>query len=172
MDTEGNIYFEKGKYIFGSDDFSSKELDSKNCIIIDRYQHQALGAEFEYALVFVERDKKQGILSIEAAGMGGYGKLIYSSNIYPLIYDEILFNGSSNGNNIGYAVVRINHYWGVLRLEDQFHYLRKKKCARRPCMMIIPCIYSTKEQAIAQIQYGPDFHPEYGWRDPFVEQVR
>jgi hypothetical protein len=99
--------------------------------------------------------------------IGACGHLIHSSNIFPFIYDEMLLNGYDYGDCIGYVAVRINHNWGILRLED--HCLDKKKRARRPCMMIIPCMYPTKEAAIAKIKSGPDYHPNYGWRDPFVD---
>ena len=170
MDTQKNLYFDHGQYIFGYDGFSTKKLDPANFIPVDDYSYQRLCDAAEPGILFVKRDGKQGVLTFHSADHGACTHLIHSSNIFPLIYDEMLLNGYDYGDCIGYVAVRINHNWGILRLED--HCLDKKKRARRPCMMIIPCMYPTKEAAIAKIKSGPDYHPNYGWRDPFVDQVR
>ena len=164
MDTKKQVYFKRGQYLFGRDDFSKEEVNEDNLIPIDKYIYAGLSDAMEYSLVFVERDKKKGVLTFFAGGMGGYGGILYESNIFPFLYDEILLNGDLGGSGIGYAAVRIKHNWGVLRLED--HMLDKSKRARRPCMMIIPCVYPTKQAAIAKIT-GKDYNPRNGWRNPF-----
>ena len=170
MDTQKNLYFDHGQYIFGYDLYSTKQLDPANFIPVDDYSYQRLCDAAEPGILFVKRDGKQGVLTFHSGEIGACGHLIHSSNIFPFIYDKMLLNGHDYGNSIGYVAVRINHNWGILRLED--HCLDKKKRARRPCMMIIPCMYPTKEAAIAKIKPSPDYHPEYGWRDPFKVQVR
>lgn len=164
MDTKNQVYFKRGKYLFGRNDFSSEQVDENNLIPVDNYVYACLCDAAEPGLLFVERDRKKGVLTFLTGGQGGYGGLLFESNIFPFIYDEILLNGSVDGNCLGYAAVRIKHNWGILRLED--HVLDKHKRASRPCIMIIPCVYPTKQAAIAKIT-GSDYNPRYGWRDPF-----
>lgn len=164
MDTKKQVYFKRGQYLFGRYDFSDEQVDENNLIPVDDYVYAFLCDAPEPGLLFVERDRKKGVLTFYIGGYGGYGGMLHESNIFPFIYDEILLNGSDVGNCIGYAAVRIKHNWGILRLED--HVLDKSKRARRPCMMIVPCVYPTKQAAIAKIT-GSDYNPRYGWRDPF-----
>jgi len=167
MDTKNNIFFDRGRYYFGYDYFSNKQIAKENIISVDNYVYAALSDANELGIVFVERDGKQGVLTYDSGEQGGYGALIHSSNIFPFLYDEMLLNGGVNGADIGYVAVRINHNWGILRVEGDVVY--KTRCARRPCMMIIPCIFPLKEIAIAMIKPNPDYHPEYGWHNPFIE---
>ena len=168
MDTEKNVYFKHGQYLFGYDYFSDEQCNEENIILVDKYKYAPLCDAPEPGLVFVERDGKKGVLPMSRCGQGGYGVQLYASNIYPFIYDEMLLNGEwRRGECIGYIAVRINHNWGILRVED--HMLDKHLRARRPCMMIIPCMYPTKEQAIAKITPSKQYHPEFGWQDPFSE---
>ena len=167
MDTKKNVYFKHGQYLFGYDYFSDKLCNQENLISIDKYKYVPLSDAPEAGLVFVERDGKQGVLTLDSCGQGGYGSLIHSSNFFPFLYDEMLLNGNFRGEDIGYIAVRINHNWGILRVED--HMLDKHLRARRPCMMIIPCMYPTKEQDIAKITPSKQYHPEFGWQDPFSE---
>ena len=111
--------------------------------------------------MFAEGEGKKGVLTIHHANPNE-GKM-FSSNIYPFLYDEILFNGSGFGHGIGYVAVRINLCWGILRVEGAIVHGKR---AKRKCMKIIPCAYS-KEEAISQIK-GEDYHPEFGWKDPFT----
>ena len=165
MDTNNNVYFFNRQYIFGNDFFSNQQLLQENMISVDKFCYQPLSDASVCGLVFVERDKKQGVLTFHSGGQGGYGGVVYSSNIYPFLYDEMLLNGSFEGNDIGYVAVRINHFWGILRVEGVLNNPKLK--ARRPCMMIIPCIYPDKNQVIAKIRPSEQYHPEFGWRDPF-----
>lgn len=166
MDTENNVYFKHGKYLFGYDYFSDKQCNEENIIRVDKFKYAPLSDASVAGLVFVERDGKQGVLTFDSGGQGGYGALIHSNNIFPFLYDEMLLNGSFNGEDIGYVAVRINNNWGILRVEGD---VLDRRRARRPCMMIIPCIYPSKEAAIAKIKPNPDYHPEYGWHNPFAE---
>ena len=167
MDTGKNIYFEGGQYYFGYDKDRKEPITEENLIPIDRYAYQPLSDAAEAGLVFVERDGKQGVMTMYRCGQGGYGMLLHTSNIFPFIYDEMWLNGSMWGDGIGFVAVRINHCWGVLRVTDIEEKIGKH--IRRRCILIIPCVYPTKEAAIARIE-GSDFHPEFGWRDPFAEE--
>ena len=118
--------------------------------------------------MFVERDGKKGVMTIDKAGQGGYGGVLYSSDKFPLLYDEMLLNGDFMGESLGYIAVRINHKWGILRVEGTGLSLAKRSKSGKKCIMIIPCMYQTKEEAIKRIN-SRDYHPEYGWRDPFDE---
>ena len=166
MDTGKNIYFKGGQYYFGYDKDRKEPIAEENLISIDMYAYQPLSDAAEAGLVFVERDGKQGVMTMYQCGLGGYGKLLHTSNIFPFIYDEMWLNGSIAGDGIGFVAVRINHCWGVLRVTD----IKEKigKHIRRRCILIIPCVYPTKEAAIARIE-GSDFHPEFGWLAPFAE---
>ena len=167
MDTGKNIYFEGGQYYFGYDKDRKEPITEESLIPIDRYAYKPLSDAAEVGLVFVERDGKQGVMIMYRCGQGGYGKLLHTSNIFPFIYDEMWLNGSIAGDGIGFVAVRINNYWGVLRVTDIEEKIGKH--IRRRCILIIPCVYPTKEAAIARIE-GSDFHPEFGWRDPFAEE--
>lgn len=167
MDTGKNICFEGGQYYFGYDKDRKEPIKEENLIPIDRYAYQPLSDAAEAGLVFVERDGKQGVMTMYQCNPGGYGKLLHTSNIFPFIYDEMWLNGGFDGDGIGFVAVRINHCWGVLRVTDIEEKIGKH--IRRRCILIIPCVYSTKEEAIARIE-GSDFHPEFGWRDPFAEE--
>lgn len=167
MDSEGNVYFYHGRYYLGYDYFSNQQIAKENIILVDNFVYAPLSDASVAGLVFVERDGKQGALTFDSGGQGGYGALIYSTNMFPFLYDEMLLNGSFDGADIGYVAVRINHNWGILRVEGVLW--DDKRRARRPCMMIIPCIYPSKEAAIAKIKPNQDYHPEYGWHNPFVE---
>ena len=105
-------------------------------------------------------------MTIYKCSQGGYGGILYSSNIFPLLYDEMLLNGGFGGNGIGYVAVRINRYWGVLRVESIGLPQEKRSKSGKKSIMIIPCMWQTKEEAIERIK-SPDFHSEYGWRAPF-----
>lgn len=170
MDTQNNIYIDRGHYYLGYDYFPDKQIAKENIILVDNYVYAALSDAAlgnEPGLVFVERDGKQGVLTFHSGGEGGYGALVYSSNIFPFLYDEMLLNGSFDGQDIGYVAVRINHNWGILRVEGNV--VDECRRAHRPCMMIIPCIYPSKEKAIAKIKPNKDYHPEFGWHNPFIE---
>ena len=78
----------------------------------------------------------------------------------------MLLNGNVMGNGIGYVAVLINHYWGILRVESIVLPKEKRSKSGKKCIMIIPCMYHTKEEAIKHIN-SRDYHPEYGWLDPF-----
>lgn len=80
----------------------------------------------------------------------------------------MLLNSNVMGNCIGYVAVRINHNWGILRVESIVLPKEKRSKSGKKCIMIIPCMYRTKEDAIKRIN-SRDYHPEYGWRDPFPE---
>jgi hypothetical protein len=164
MNTEENIYFERGRYYFGYDHFSDIQISKENIIPIDNFVYAALSDANELGIVFVERDGKKGVLTMDACGQGGYGAQLYSIAIFPFLYDEMLLNGGFNGDGFGYIAVRINHNWGVLRVED--HTVNPTAKARRQCLMLVPCVYPTKEAAIALIR-SKRFHPEFGWHNPF-----
>ena len=170
MNTRNNIYFNlrDHHYYFGEDAFSSEENNDNDIIPVDRWTPQSLDDGSEAALMFVERDKKMGVMTIYKCNQGGYGGVLYSSNIFPLLYDEMLLNGSFNGYGIGYVAVRINSYWGVLRVESIGLSQEKRSRSGKKCIMIIPCMYQTKEEAIERIK-SSDFHSEFGWRNPFTE---
>lgn len=157
-------YFEKGQYYFGYEPVREREIPAEHIIAYDDYVYAALCDTFTAGLVFLKRDGKYGVFTMQSCGMGGYGGSVYASNIFPFLYDEILLNGSFSGDCVGYVAVRINHYWGILRVQD--HMVDNKRKARRPCMMIVPCIYHSKEDAIAQI-HSNDYNPKYGWHNPF-----
>jgi hypothetical protein len=57
MDTKKQVYFKRGQYLFGRDDFSKEEVNEDNLIPIDKYIYAGLSDAMEYSLVFVERDK-------------------------------------------------------------------------------------------------------------------
>lgn len=163
---QNHCYFKNGQYYFGWDAFTDEKIPVQNVISFDKHICKPLSDSIEMGLLFVQRDNKYGIFTMHECGMGGYGKEIFISNIYPFIYDEVLLNGSFQGDCVGYVAVRINHSWGVVRVQD--HKIDAKQRAKRPCMMIVPCIYPTKEKAISFI-HSKDYHPEYGWRDPFKD---
>ena len=168
MDTGNNIYFNHKDhlYYFGEDAFSSINICDYDVILIENWVYQPLDDGSVPALAFVERDKKKGVLTIYKCGQGGYGGVLFSSYFFPLLYDEMLLNGNVMGNGIGYVAVRINHYWGILRVESIFLPKEKRSKSGKKCIMIIPCMYRTKEDAIKRIN-SRDYHPEYGWQDPF-----
>ena len=172
MDTENNIYFSNKDhhYYFGQDLFATDNTSDYNIIPIDRWTCQPLDDGSVAALVFVERDGKKGVMTISKCGQGGYGGVLYSINMFPLLYDEMLLNGGLEGNGIGYVAVRINNNWGVLRVESIGLPQEKRSKSGKKCIMIIPCMYETKEEAIEHIE-SCDFRPEYGWRDPFSEKT-
>lgn len=158
-------YFEHGQYYFGYEAFlnSSKEIAPENLISFDDYVKAGLSDVSEPGLLFVLRDKKYGVFTMHHGEMGGYG-CVYSSNIFPFIYDEVWLNGNFSGDNVGYVAVRINKSWGILRVQDNM--AMGKRRAYRPCMMIIPCIYPTRADAIRFIK-SVDYHAGFGWRNPF-----
>jgi len=160
---DNKLYFDHGQYYFGYNFFSQKEIPENNLLPFDKYYYEALSDIAELGLVIAESDGKIGVFTMYSCGQGGYGEQMYSSNIFPFIYDELLLSCSIEGNGIGFAAVRINHHWGVLRLED--HSVEKKRQAARPCMMVIPCKYNSFQEAVSQIRSN-DYHPEYGWRNP------
>lgn len=167
MDSEGNVYFNHGRYYLGYDYYSDKQIAKENIILVDNFVYAPLSDASVAGLAFVERDGKKGVLTFHSGGEGGYGALVHSSNMFPFLYDEMLLNGSFDGQDIGYVAVRINHNWGILRVEGNV--LDDSRRASRPCMMIIPCIYPSKEKAIAKIKPNQDYHPEFGWHNPFAE---
>ena len=164
--SDNKCYFEKGQYYFGYDVFSNKVIPNEHLISIDNYVYVALSDAPEAGLVFVQRDNKYGVFTMFRCGQGGYGEMTFVSNIYPFIYDEVLVYGDFCGNGVGYVAVRINHSWGILRVQD--HMVKGKLKAHRPCMMIIPCIYPTLDIAISFLD-PKLYHPEYQWRNPFAE---
>ena len=113
-------YFEKGQYYFGEDAYKGVDVPESNLIKYDDYRYACLGRAMQPGLLYVKRDNKIGIFTLHKSGMGGYGVFIFSSNIYPFLYDEVWHNGSFDGPGFGYVAVRINHSWGVLRVEDKF----------------------------------------------------
>ena len=163
---ENKCYFEKGQYYFGHDDFSKKVIPSESLISVDNYVYAALSDAPEAGLVFVQRDNKYGVFTMHSCGQGGYGGMTFVSNIFPFIYDEVLVNGDFCGNGVGYVAVRINHSWGILRVQD--HMVEGNLKAHRPCMMIVPCIYPSQEIAISFID-KKFYNPRLGWRKPFEE---
>ena len=163
MDTGNNVYFKDGNYFWGNDPFDKEEPQKDKLIPIDKVVMRELCDSWIGGdIMFAERDGKKGVLTILHGNPNG--GIMFSSNIYPFLYDEMLLNGSGLGHGIGYVAVRINHCWGILRVEGVIVHGKR---AKRKCIMIIPCAY-TKKEAIAQIK-SKDYHPEFGWKDPFAE---
>ena len=159
-------YFEKGQYYFGENAYKGVDVPSEYLINYEESMYACLGRAMQPGLLYVKRDNKIGVFTIHESGMASYGTFIFSSNIYPFIYDEVWHNGSFEGPGFGYVAVRIKHSWGVLRVEDKYDPCLKK-FSQRPCMMIVPCIYLTRGEAISFIDKKL-YHPEYKWRNPFA----
>lgn len=171
MNTGNNIYFDLSdhQYFFCADAFDENSRRSYDAIPLEKAVPEMLSDGSVAALMFVERDGKKGVMTLDRCRQGGYGTVVYKSNIFPLLYDEMLLNGSFAGYGVGYVAVRINNYWGVLRVEEIGLPDKMRSKSGRRCIMIIPCMYISKEAAIARIQ-GNQYHPEWGWRNPFEEQ--
>ena len=167
MDDDYKCYFEKGQYYFGYDFYSGINVPEHYLIQYEDFVYAPVGIGMTYGIMYVKRDGKIGVFTMHHCGMGGYGECIFSSNIYPFLYDEVWHNGAVEGPGFGYVAVRINHSWGVLRVEDRMD-PQIKKPSVRPCMMIIPCIYPTRQKAISFIDKKL-YHPEFKWRKPFTE---
>ena len=80
MNTRNNIYFnlKNHQYYFGEDAFSSEENNDNDIIPVDRWVCQSLDDGSEAALMFVESDKKKGVMTIYKCSQGGYGGILYS----------------------------------------------------------------------------------------------
>lgn len=157
-------YFKNGQYYFGTFHDLSSKIPNEHIISYDEYVYESLCDSFVEGLVIVRRDDKFGVFTLSYTTYTEVRE--FCSNIYPFLYDEMWLNGSFNGDCVGFITVRINHYWGVLRVQEIR--VDAKRRAGRSCMMFVPCIYPTKEKAISFI-HSKDYHPEYGWRDPFKD---
>lgn len=153
-------FFEKGQYYFGFNMYHEIEVQENHLISFENYIYAPLCDASDPGMVYVCHDGKWGVFTRHHVDMGMMSYGIFKSNIFPFVYDEIWHNGDFCGDGVGYAAVRINHCWGILRIEDIL--ATQDSPAYRPCMMIIPCIHPTREKAINLIK-SKDYHPTYGW---------